>query len=189
MKFAKKAAVLPESCGYSADDCFDDEAADKSIDEPPPLEDVAFPCSSEHGLVTWTVVFLLQLQMTHALPDKAVNSIFKFLKVMLKSFSDKGKKLSIERYWQCLPSSLYMALKRLNISSNVFEEFPVCPGCKSVYTTQECIETCGSRQKAKTCKAKTGYTICNTDILTVKKTGNGTIFRPIQTFCFGKLVT
>ena len=64
-------------------------------------------------------------------------------------------------------------------SLNSFEEFPVCPGCKSVYTTPDCIETSGSRQKAKVCKRKIGYTAC-----TVKKTANSTVFCPIQTFCF-----
>lgn len=106
---------------------------------------------------------------------------------MLKSFSDTGKKLSLERYWQCLPSSLYMALKRMNISSSSFEEFPVCPGCKYVYTTEESLETCGSRQRAKLCKTKIGHSVCNSDILTAKKTAKGTVFYPIQTYCFKKV--
>lgn len=51
MEFAQEPSVLRELCGCPANDCFD-EAADESIDEPPPLEDVAFPGSSEDGLVT-----------------------------------------------------------------------------------------------------------------------------------------
>ena len=74
MEFVHEPAVSHESCSYPADDCLD-EAAAENIDEPPPLEEVAFSGSSENDLVTWTVVFLLQLQVTHAIPDKAMNSI------------------------------------------------------------------------------------------------------------------
>ena len=183
MDFVQEPGIPFELPNYSSSETFCEPAVEDN--EEPPLEDVTFPGSSEDSLVTWTLVFLLQLQVAHSIPDKAINSIFKFFKTLLKSFSNKTKDLSIERYQLCFPASLHMALKRLNIASMSFNEFPVCPGCKSVYTREECIETCGSRQRAKVCKKRVGRSLCNCDILTSKQSADGsTIFRPIQTYCY-----
>ena len=81
-----------------------------------------------------------------------------------------------------------MAMKRVNIISNSFQEYAVCPQCKSVYTQQECIKCCGSVRKAKQCKKKLGRAICNSDILQTKHMPNGrVVFSPYQTYCYNSI--
>ena len=66
-----------------------------------------------------------------------------------------------------------MAMKRVNIISNSFQEYAVCPQCKSVYTQQECI---------------LGRAICNSDILQTKHMPNGrVVFSPYQTYCYNSI--
>ena len=115
---------VSEPCNYTTD---------KENDEPL-IEDMesSESCESENGLAIWTIVFLLQLQVTHGISDKAINSVFKFFKTILKLLSDTEKQLSVAKYYQTFPPTLYMALKHVNISSKSFQEFCVCPGCKSV---------------------------------------------------------
>ena len=72
----------------------------------------------------------------------------------------------------------------MNIISNSFQEYPVYPQCKSVYTQQESIESCGSVRKAKRCKKELGRDICNSDILMP----NGrVVFSPYQTYCYSSI--
>ena len=170
---------------------FSDVMSDDGDDSDEPsesVEDIEMCGLSENSLVTWTVVFLLQLQISHGISDKAVNSIFKIFKAIFKILSSTEKPISVEQFCRCFPSSFYMALKHIKFSSKTFKEYPVCPGCKSVYTMEECIETCGTIKKARKCKKKVGYTQCNSDLLVTKQTPlGGTIYTPIQTFCYASI--
>ena len=172
-----------ESCEYSC------EANCTQSDNEPSIEDMEFTDSyeAENGLVIYTIVFLLQLQTVHAISDTAIDAILKFLKKMFVMLSDASRGISVEKFSQMFPSTMYSARKRVNVCRKSIKEFPVCPGCKYVYHLEECIESCGSLWQAKRCKRKIGHSVCNSDIVTAKPTLSGQIFAPIQTFCYNPI--
>ena len=177
---------VPCSDSFGSSDMFI-EADD--YDNEPADEDMEFSgsCKSESSLSVYTIVFLLQLQVTHGISNNAINDIFKFFKKVLKLLTDAANNLSVEKYFRTFPPTLYAALKRVNVNAKSFQEYPVCPGCKSVYTLEECVETCGSIRRAKKCKKKVGHSICNSNIVTSKPTRSGIVFKPLQTFCYNSI--
>ena len=142
---------------------------------------------SESGLALYVIVFLMHLQLAHGISNNALDAIFKFFKNVLMLLNDSKKKLSLDVFYQVFPPSLYVAQRHIKTHSAPFQEFPVCPRCKSVYSLDECIETHGSIRRSKPCKKKIGSTFCNSEVVTTHATAHGTIFRPIQTFCYNSI--
>ena len=83
--------------------------------------------STTKTLTMWLVFFLLHLQSKHYIPDKAIDSLLKFLSTLfgvIGRFSQIGKEIS-----ECFPKTSY-ALQRYADIVRPIKSFVVCRDCK-----------------------------------------------------------
>ena len=85
-------------------------------------------------------MFLLHLQSKHYIPDKALDSLLKFLWTLfgvIGRFSQVGKEIH-----DCFPNTTY-SLQRYADVVRPFKRFVVCQDCNSVYSMKDCIDRPG----------------------------------------------
>ena len=119
---------IPTDCQLDAEELWEDEdheselldnesklLDDESKDVPPELPCNNSPASDDvpgHAIVMWLVRFLVLLQARHYIPDAAINSLLKFLRVLfvvLGRFSTFVASVA-----SSIPSSVHMLKKHLN---------------------------------------------------------------------------
>ena len=132
----------------------------------------------------WLVLFLLHLQSKHYIPDKAIDSLLKFLSTLfgvIGRFSQIGKEIS-----ECFPKTSY-ALQRYADIVRPIKSFVVCRDCNSVYNMKDCIDRPGVSKvcdfKEFPCTRK-----CSTLLLkTVELASHKKILHPFKAYCYQSL--
>ena len=90
--------------------------------------------SAPHTLTMWLVLFLLRLQSKHYVPDKAIDSLLKFLCTLFSvigRFSELANEIAGH-----IPRTSY-SLQRFADVARPVERFVVCEGCNSVYKPKD----------------------------------------------------
>ena len=104
-------------------------------------------------MCTWLSLYLLTLRAVFRLPDRAINLLFRFLKLFLTVigiFSSQCKEIA-----SCFPKSLYRAIKESGLQQkNTFTKYVVCRKCHKLYILEGCIDKIGSTLHGKTCTHK-----------------------------------
>jgi hypothetical protein len=140
-------------------------------------EEPKLPKTNFNYNFTWIILWIFQYQQQYKLPDVAINSLFKFLKLVLMTI-DENKFLNF-------PSTLYMAKKTLGISTNIIK-YAACSKCHKLYNINEIsnkpeILTCSfinhPQHSIERYRQK-----CNNPLTKKIDSNNNQIFCPIMTF-------
>ena len=90
-------------------------------------DETKLPPNLNDDVCTWVMLWILQYQQRYKLPNVAINSLFKFLNLLLSAL-DKSK-------FSSFPSSIYMAKKKMGIPT-IFQ-FAACNKCHKLYDINE----------------------------------------------------
>ena len=80
----------------------------------------------------WILLWLLEFQQRFKLSNVAIDSLFKFLSLLLSTI-DKNNFLSF-------PSFLYMAKKELGISTDIIIQYAACSKCHKLYDINKLLD-------------------------------------------------
>ena len=126
---------------------------------------------------TWIILWILQYQQRYKLPNVAIDSLFKFLNILLLAID--------ETKFSTFPSSLYKAKKTLGMSLKLIK-YAACNKCHKLYNIKEIlneteIPTCSfvnfPNHSMERFRQK-----CNNPLTKKIDSNNHQIFRPIMTF-------
>ena len=128
----------------------------------------------------WIILWILQFQRQYKISNIAIDSLFKFLRLLLISID--------EDTFFSMPTSLYIAKKMLGLLSKQYN-YTACNKCHKLYTIKE-IKELENNNNIPLCSFINfpNHNItkfrqqCNNPILKKIDTNSGPIFRPIMTF-------
>lgn len=174
--------------------------SDNDIDEdvdPQSVPPSPMPCRSpprpteeqSEALVWWIVAFVSLFQTLHAIPDRAIAWLLKFISVLLgfcSHFSDVLRNAA-KRF----PKSIFTRNRFLSKhgAQHVYK-YVVCSSCHSLHNYQDCYEKRGSSLLVKKCSQVIFSKLCATDLLKriISKSGAVKLY-PIKTYCYSSLIS
>ncbi|CAB4442066.1 unnamed protein product [Rhizophagus irregularis] len=138
--------------------------------------------NNHHMHYCWIILWLLEYKQRFKLPNVAIDSLFKFLSLLLSTI-DKNKFLSF-------PSSLYMAKKELGIPTDIIQ-YAACNKCHKLYDINELL----GKTEVQTCSFINfpNHTLqrfrqpCNNPLTKEINNNNQQIYRPIMTYPIGNI--
>ena len=161
-----------------SEDSEDDEvvnfASELIEDEEPELP----PNLNSNDNYNWIILWILQYQQRYKLPNVAIDSLFKFLRLFLLTID--------ENKFSSFPSSLYMAKKALGIITKIIE-YAACTKCHKLYNINEIL----SETEIPTCSFVNfpNHSIerfrrkCDNQLVKkIDSSNDNPIFRPIMKF-------
>ena len=137
-------------------------------------------------LVTWQVFFTIS--------DAGLAMLIVFFHHFFRLLSSLDTNCAIlssfAKFW---PKSIATVLRVLNINSDKFVQYVVCPKCHSIYNYNQCVT---STQQSKTCwhvayprhRHKSRRKPCGTLLLRKERTRSGFVLRPRKVYTYKSLV-
>jgi hypothetical protein len=161
-----------EEEGFENDDYEEINFASPDFDN----DEAKLPPKLNDDVCTWVILWILQYQQRFKLSNVAIDSLIKFLNLLLSTL-DKSK-------FSLFPSSIYMAKKKLGIST-IFQ-FAACNKCHKLYDINEILKT----TEIPTCSfvnypshsMERFRQMCGNPLTRSIDSNNNTIYRPIMTF-------
>ena len=89
-------------------------------------------------LIRLYIFVLFMFQTLFRISDNALDVLFKFLSMFLKTVGQKISSLP-QSFVDCLPNSLNSAPKGVENNQNKFDRYVCCPSCHSLYHIRECV--------------------------------------------------
>jgi hypothetical protein len=139
-------------------------------------DETKLPLNLNDDVCTWVMLWILQYQQRFKLSNVAINSLFKFLNLLLSTL-DKNK-------FSSFPTSIYMAKKKMGIPK-IFQ-FAACNKCHKLYDFNEIVKT----TEIPSCSfvnypnhsMQRFRQMCGNPLTRNIDSNNNPIFRPIMTF-------
>lgn len=137
-------------------------------------------------LVTWQVFFTIS--------DAGLAMLIVFFHHFFRLLSSLDTNCAIlssfAKFW---PKSIATVLRVLNINSDKFVQYVVCPKCHSIYNYNQCVT---STQQSKTCwhvayprhRHKSRRKPCGTLLLRKERTRSGFVLKPRKVYTYKSLV-
>lgn len=165
----------------SEDDSENEEIdfASPNFDEKPKRPNTT---NNNNHMHCWILLWLLEYQQRFKLSNVAIDSLFKFLNLLLSTI-DKNK-------FSSFPSSLYMAKKELGIPTDIIQ-YAACKKCHKLYDIDKLLD----KTEVQTCSFINfpNHTMqrfrqpCNNPLTKEINNNNQQIFRPIMTYPLGNI--
>lgn len=105
--------------------------------------------NTQSVILQWILMGLFHLWSVFRIPDTAVAFLITFLKRLFQVIS--WSNTWFEEIATDFPSSLYSLKKELNLLSDNFSKYVVCPKCHSIYKFEDCVNSVGGRNVSKRC--------------------------------------
>ena len=131
----------------------------------------------------WILLWLLEFQQRFKLSNVAIDSLFKFLSLLLSTIN-KNNFLSF-------PSSLYMAKKELGIPTDIIIQYAACSKCHKLYDINKLldkteVQTCGFINFPNHTMQRFRQP-CNNPLTKEINNNNQQVFRLIKTYPLGNI--
>ena len=133
---------------------------------------------------TWIILWILQYQQRYKLPNVVIDSLFKFLRILLLAID--------ENKFSTFPSSLHKAKNTLGISLKIIIKYVACNKCHKLYNMNELlneteIPTCSFINFPNHSMERFRQKCNNPLIKKIDSNNDKQIFRPLMTFPLARI--
>ena len=137
-------------------------------------------------------LFLLTWQASFRVSDTCVAALLGFLYHFLMFVSTITCSHQLGQFAVNIPRNVKKLREVVGLNVDGFTQFIVCPQCHSIYDSDSCIVTTGTRKEAKTCQHiafpdhphASFRRRCNQPLMKSIKAKTSCIFRPFKVYCY-----
>ena len=141
-------------------------------------------------------LFLLSWQATFRVPDTCIQALMTFMHHFLLFVSVITRSEQLCVFAKTLPRSVKQLRSVAGINIDSFTNFVVCPLCHSIYDSNSCLLTMGSRKEIKKCQHipypdhphASFRKKCDQPLLKLCKGKSTCVHRPFKVFCSQSIV-
>lgn len=123
------------------------------------------------------------LQRKHYISNTAIGVLLKIISPLFVVLSKMYPQLSDIPI--ILPTTMYSLRGFLKTGAGSFIRYVTCPTCYEVYTYEDCIKRCSTKETSERCSQKAGLRQCGTLLLKPVQSATGKLLlHPLKTYCY-----